>query len=291
MIIRTMRRGRSAPLHIVLLAMAFLLATAPAAAVAGPAAELWPRWLAHDRSAETAIDHSAWARFLSDYLVESKDGINRMRYREVSKADGQALDRYIDALAAVPISEHNRDGQIAYWANLYNALTVQVILDHYPVDSVRDINISPGWFTRGPWGRKLIAVEGEALSLDDIEHRIMRPIWRDPRIHYMVNCAALGCPNLMPKPFTGENWDAMAETAATAFVNHPRGARVEDGRLHVSSIYHWYKEDFGDDDYGVIRHLMQYAEDDLLRRLRSVTRIHRHDYDWDLNEPAEGTSS
>jgi hypothetical protein len=263
---------------------AALLSTLVAAgALAAPQAEPWPRWTVHDPDARASIDHSAWGQFLSRYLVESPDGINRVRYAEVTPADRQALAAYIDALAATPIGAYARDEQFAFWANLYNAVTVRTVLDHYPVDSIRAIDISPGLFTRGPWGRKLVTVEGVPLSLDDIEHRILRPIWRDPRIHYMVNCAALGCPNLAPAPFTAGRTEAMLEDAARAFVNHPRGARVEDGRLHVSSIYHWYREDFGDDDAGVIDHLRRYADDALRRALGSVGRIHRHDYDWALN--------
>jgi Protein of unknown function, DUF547 len=87
------------------------------------------------------------------------------------------------------------------------------------VASIRDIAISPGLFSVGPWGRKLIEVEGEPLSLDDIEHRILRPIWRDPRLHYAVNCAALGCPNLRSSAFTAANADILLETAASDYVN------------------------------------------------------------------------
>jgi Protein of unknown function, DUF547 len=87
------------------------------------------------------------------------------------------------------------------------------------VASIRDIAISPGLFSVGPWGGKLIEVEGEPLSLDDIEHRILRPIWRDPRLHYAVNCAALGCPNLRSSAFTAANADILLETAASDYVN------------------------------------------------------------------------
>ena len=103
----------------------------------------------------------------------------------------------------------SRDEQLAYWINLYNALTVKVILDHYPVKSILDIDISPGWFSIGPWGKKLVAVEGVEISLDDIEHRILRPIWRDPRIHYALNCAAVGCPNLLREAFTGATAEVL----------------------------------------------------------------------------------
>jgi len=269
--------------------LALLFAAGPGkVALAGPAAELWPRWTTHDPGSRATIDHSAWAGFLSRHLVRGEDGITRIRYGAVDASDRDALNAYLEGLVALPISTYRRDEQLAYWANLYNALTVRVMLDHYPVESIRDINISPGLFSRGPWGRKLVSVEGEPLSLDDIEHRIMRPIWQDPRIHYMVNCAALGCPNLLPRPFTADRLNAMMDMAARDFVNHPRGARFEDGRLHVSSIYHWYRTDFGDSDEGVIAHLAAHADGDLARDLRSASRIHGHRYDWALNEAPPG---
>ncbi len=101
-------------------------------------------------------------------------------------------------LAATSADRLRRAEQFPFWINLYNALTVKVVLDHYPVEIIRDIDISPGLFADGPWGKKLVTVEGEALSLDDIEHRILRPIWKDPRLHYVLNCAALGVPIFSP---------------------------------------------------------------------------------------------
>jgi hypothetical protein len=168
--------------------------------------------------------------------------------------------------------------------NLYNALTVQLVLRHYPIKTIREIRISPGWFSVGPWGRKLVVVEEEGLSLDDIEHRILRPIWKDPRIHYAVNCAALGCPNLQPRPFTADGFEQMLDQAARGFVNHPKGARVVDGKLHVSSIYDWYKEDFGSSDTSIIAHVKGYADESLARNLEGVSAIQEYDYDWSLND-------
>ena len=144
-----------------------------------------------------------------------------------------------------PVSSLNRGEQLAYWINFYNALTVQVILDHYPTDSILDIKISPGFFSIGPWDKKLVTVEGEELSLNDMEHRILRPIWRDPRIHYGVNCASIGCPNLLTTAYTADNVDGLLTENAVAYVNHPRGASLQNGALTVSSIYDWFEEDFG----------------------------------------------
>ena len=97
-----------------------------------------------------------------------------------------ALNAYVENLSRMPINDFNRAEQKAFWINLYNALTVKVVLAAYPVKSIRDIAISPGLFARGPWGKKLIEIDGETVSLNDIEHRILRPIWRDPRLHYAL---------------------------------------------------------------------------------------------------------
>lgn len=256
---------------------------APTSALAAPKSELWPRWSAHNPNSNAKIDHSAWGQLLGRYVARDAAGLNRFDYGSVTAADQQLLAGYLGGLVNRQISRFNRAEQRAYWINLYNALTVRVILDHYPVRTIRDIDISPGWFADGPWGKKLATVEGERLSLDDIEHRILRPIWRDPRIHYAVNCAAVGCPNLQRRVFTAGNAEALLDAAARAYVNDPRGARVEGDDLVVSSIYVWFQEDFGDSDEGVIAHLQRYAGPPLKAHLTGRDTIDRHAYDWALN--------
>jgi hypothetical protein len=262
-----------------------LLGLSIGAVSAAPKAELWPRWSGHDAQSTLTIDHQAWSDWIGRYLVIGDDGINRLAYQRVSDADHAGLKAYINSLAALPISRYNRAEQQAFWINLYNALTVDVVLDHYPLDSIRDIK--SGFFSSGPWGLELVEVEGEKLTLDDIEHRILRPIWQDPRIHYAVNCASLGCPNLQPTAFTAANTERLLDTAAGEFVNHPRGARVDDGRLQVSSIYDWFEADFGGNDAGVIAHLRAYAGDELRQALIPVKRVSDDDYDWSLNRAPE----
>jgi hypothetical protein len=254
---------------------------------AAPKADLWQRWTAHDPGATATIDHSPWDRFLKTYVSAFPDGVNRVAYARVSDAGRERLDRYIDVLTAVPISVYSRDEQRAYWINLYNALTVQVVLNHYPVKSIR--RIKPNLFSIGPWRKKLITVEGEQLSLDDIEHRILRPIWRDPRLHYAVNCAAIGCPNLQTEAYTASNTDALLDRGAQKYVNNARGAAFRNGRLIVSSIYEWFQEDFGNSDQGVIQHLQRYAEPALASRLNGAKRISGDRYDWTLNDAARAS--
>ncbi len=282
-------------LSTLLVAFAAALAPLPAAAFSlealfAPKAELWQRWAGHVATSTEAVDHRPWERFLKTYVAQADDGVNRAAYGRVTGADKRALDGYVNALAAIPISAYTRSEQLPYWINLYNALTVKVVLDHYPVASILDIDISPGLFANGPWNKKLVRIEGEMVSLNDIEHRILRPIWRDPRIHYAVNCASFGCPNLQPTAFTAANADALLTAAARAYVNHPRGARIEGGRLIVSSIYVWFQEDFGGSDAGVISHLERYAGPELRSRLAQVKRIGKHTYDWALNDVSDAGS-
>jgi hypothetical protein len=259
-----------------------LPALAPSLARAAPRAEPWPHWRASDESSPLTIDHSAWEAFLAKYLVaESADGISRVAYRRVLPEDREALSLYIALLGGLPITAYRRAEQLAYWINLYNALTVRTVLEHYPVDSILDIGPKR---SSGPWRQKLIHIEGEEVSLDDIEHRILRPFWRDPRLHYGLCLAALGSPDLAPRAFRAATAEAMLDAAARAYVNSPRGARLERDRLFVSSIYVWYKADFGGSDRDVIQHLKRYAKPKLAEALARQTRIAGDSFDWSLND-------
>lgn len=251
-------------------------------------AEPWPKWDAHDDTATTVVDHRAWDGFLHRYAHQAGDGIVRVAYGRVTAADRATLTQDLQRLGALPISAYSRKEQLAYWIDLYNELTVVFVLDHYPITGIKAASFMPGLFSSTPWSRKLITIEGEQLSLDDIEHRILRPGWHDPRIHYALNCASLGCPNLQPVAFTADNTDALLERGAREYVNHLRGASVVDGKLTVSSIYVWYKADFGDTDAGVIAHLRRYAEPGLASALAIVQKISDHHYDWSLNDDVQG---
>jgi len=262
-------------------------------AAAAPSPDLWPRWQANQPESNLAIDHSPWDMMLKKYLLTNHpSGINRFRYAAVSAADRQILKIYLERLQGVGVSSLNLNEQKAFWVNLYNALTVQIVLDHYPTKSIMDINISPGMFNRGPWDAKLLKIEGEEVSLNDIEHRILRPIYRDNRLHYALNCASLGCPNLQPQAYTAANLEQFLVQGASDYVNHPRGAKMADGKLQVSSIYKWFQVDFGGSEQGVIRHLLlfldqggktQGAEDKLAEKARSYDKGLRYEYDWNVN--------
>jgi hypothetical protein len=255
-----------------------------------PQADLWPKWQNHDPASIRKIDHSVWDALLKKYLVAPHpSGINRFRYGSVTPEDRKALKGYLESLQSLPVSAYNRTEQKAYWINLYNALTVEVVLSRYPVASIRDIGISPGLFSRGPWDAKLLTVEGEKLSLNDIEHRILRPIWKDARVHYAVNCASLGCPNLQHAAFTAENMETLLDRGAREYVNHPRGVAVRNRKLRVSSIYVWFRGDFGGSADDLMEHWREYADGPLANELKNYSGGLEHDYDWRLNDPETKT--
>lgn len=252
-----------------------------------PSAELWPHWQRHDPTHSGVIDFSAWDALLQRVVVSGDDGINRVDYGALAGREAAALQRAVAEMARIQVGSYGRDEQIAYWINLYNAVTLQVVATHYPVDSIRDIDISPGWFADGPWDAPLVSVEGEDLTLNDIEHRILRPIWRNPRIHYAVNCASLGCPNLAASAYRGGDIEARLDTAAWDYVNHPRGVAIRDGRVTVSKIYDWFLEDFGGSTAGLLAHLHRYAAPALAARLQEIGDIDGTAYDWALNDVGE----
>ena len=257
----------------------------PLPATGAPSADLWPRWEAHSQESIQVVDHLQWDILLKKYLVTNHpSGINRFRYTDVTLDDKKSLNTYLQQLQKVKISSLNKDEQKAYWVNLYNSLTVKVILDHYPVKSIMDIDISPGLFSNGPWDAKLLQIEEEEMSLNDIEHRILRPIFKDNRLHYALNCASLGCPNLQPVAFTSNNTEELLETSSKEYINSPRGAQFIKDKLQVSSIYKWFQADFGGSEEGVINHLQEYATDNLADTLKTYKKGLRFDYDWGLNQ-------
>lgn len=283
------RRPAMFRMQVMLMTAALFFWFAPADAgllekLFAPRARLWDYWTQYEPDSNQKIDHSAWGVFLDTYLSKDHDGISRVDYGGVSSEDRASLEAYIDRMQAVTITRYSRPQQFAYWTNLYNALTIDVVHDHYPVKSIRDIKLSGGLFSAGPWNKKLLEIEGKKVSLNDIEHRILRPIWKDPRIHYALNCASLGCPNLAPVPFTAENSEQLLELGAAEYVNHPRGVQLREGRLWVSSTYIWFEPDFGGGKQGVVEHLIRYAGTALAADLQKTAKISGSDYDWSLND-------
>lgn len=240
----------------------------------------------------SAEDTATYGKLLEKYVSASSSGIHLVDYASWKKndADKAALSAYLDSLKEQKPSAMTKDEAHVFWINLYNAETLKIVIDNYPVDSIRDIKSEgtslldfKAFF--GPWRTKVATVEGKHYSLDDIEHKTIRPTFKDARSHYALNCASIGCPNLKLTPWSAATLEADLEAAASDFVNHPRGVTVSpDGKLNVSSIYVWFEEDFGSSDQAVIGHLQKYAKPDLATRLDGKTKIASDSYDWALND-------
>ena len=250
-----------------------------------PSSELIdPYWQSNNAASTNIVDHQIWDAFLSTYVQTDAKSVNRVSYGAVTAEDRNALQDYLDKLQRVEVTQLNRDEQLAYWINLYNAQTIAVVLDHYPVESIRDIKFGKT-FAIGPWGEPLVTVEGRDLSLNDIEHGIVRPVFNEPRIHYALNCAASGCPNLQMMAFTAASLEAMLDAGARAYVNDSRGVRFDaNGDVILSSIYNWFAIDFGAFEPEILEHIRSYASSELRDRLKSIDNVSDYAYDWSLNE-------
>ncbi|PCJ18144.1 MAG: Ser/Thr protein kinase [Gammaproteobacteria bacterium] len=255
-----------------------------ATALSAPTATLIPFWEPHNEKNTATIDHSLWQSILSKYIVSPhKSGVNRFDYGRVSDQDKSTLTLYLNTQTALNPRKYSRAEQKAYWINLYNALTVNLIIQAYPAESITKLGES--FFSFGPWDDVITEVQGQELTLNNIEHGILRPIYKDNRIHYAVNCASYGCPNLSQTAYTAENTNALLNTGAHAYVNHQRGVHFNDEQLVVSSIFHWYKVDFGDSNETLLMHLSRHAEPELAKRLDNYQGEVEHIYDWSLNKP------
>lgn len=242
-----------------------------------------PFWLLSDETNTATIDHSKWQSILDEYLVtDDPSGINYVDYQSLLEEDSQLLVDYLEMLATVNPTAYSRAEQLAYWINLYNALTVKLIIDNYPLESITKLGKSKLSF--GPWDDQITVIASKALSLNDIEHSILRPIWKDYRIHFAVNCASKGCPNLQDQAFTRENTLILFNKAATEYLQHPRGLSYDGKTLTLSSIFDWYKQDFGENQQQRLNTLLKYLPDEVSNQLRSNHYTIKYDYDWALND-------
>lgn len=234
----------------------------------------------------------AFDTLLARYVVGGADGISRVLYRawRDTPEDMAALRSYIRALESARPSQMSASAAVAFWSNLYNAVILEVVLENYPVNSIRDIRSEHGDAdsAHGPWKTNRVVVEGRALSLHAIEHDILRTQFADPRIHYAINCASASCPNLPPRAWRADTLDQELDIAARHYINHTRGVRVlPSGDIEASRIFQWYSADFGDNVLSVLAHQAQYADGPLSDALTRAGKIAAYDYDWSLNDAKE----
>ncbi|MCD6585180.1 MAG: DUF547 domain-containing protein [Desulfobacteraceae bacterium] len=219
-------------------------------------------------------DHGIYADLLAKYV---ENGV--VDYAGFKK-DEKKLDRYLAFLESTDIPGLSRKEQMAFYINVYNAWTIKLILSEYPgVESIKDL----GGFFSGPWKKKFVQLNGKTITLDHIEHDILRPTYKDPRIHFAVNCASKGCPPLIPEPYDGNRLDEQLDRSTREFINDSKRNYLAGDKLYVSSIFKWFSEDFNDD---VIGFFVKFADDPLKKQLqarKNQMKVKYLDYDWMLN--------
>lgn len=234
-------------------------------------------WLYGPGPLAAQLLHSQWSDLLASHV---EDGV--VDYKGFKKDEAE-LDRYLELLARTEPGDLVDSERLAYYINAYNSYTVKLILDNFedgkPPRSIRRI----GGLFSNPWKISFAVLGGQTLSLDNIEHDIIRVEFDEPRIHFAVNCASKSCPPLISEPYRGEVLDEQLEQSTRMFLENPEHNYLEGDTLHVSSIFKWYKEDFDEDP---LSFFLAHATGSLRRSLQEkggAIRIKYLDYDWSLN--------
>lgn len=218
-------------------------------------------------AAESKPDHGLWDALLQQHV--RSDG--RVSYAGL-KVDMADLQAYLDQLAERPIQPNwSRGEKMAYWINAYNAFTVKLILDNYPLKSITALDGGK------PWDVKRIQLGGKTYSLNGIENDILRPQYKDARIHFAVNCAAKSCPQLHNRAYTASNLESLLDKSARAFINNAKFNTLAADKVEVSKIFDWYAADFG---ASLPAYLSQYAKTEI----SPTAQVSFKEYDWALNE-------
>ncbi len=195
--------------------------------------------------------------------------------------DREKLNAYLKLLKEnAPNDSWTKDEQLAYWINAYNAFTVDLILQYYPLKSIRDIGSSiqiP--FVNSPWDIKFIEIAGEKMDLNNIEHGIIRKNFEEPRIHFAVNCASYSCPVLRNEAYVASKLDAQLEEQTMSFINDPLRNRISTKRAEISKLFDWYKGDFTKNG-SLSEFINQYASTKIVKG----TKVSHLDYNWQLNK-------
>ena len=223
---------------------------------------------------QTAVDHGTYAALLKKYVDRG-----HVDYRGF-KTEEEKLDQYLEILENVDPENLPRNEQFAFYINAYNAWTIKLILSGYPgVQSIKNL----GNIITSPWKKKIARINGDLITLDTIEHEILRPRFKDPRVHFAINCAALSCPPLISEPYQGITLDRQLDSSAKNFINNPQRNYLKGNTLYVSKIFKWFARDFDND---VVGFFLTHAEGDFKKRLEAEkgrVKIKYVHYDWALN--------
>lgn len=221
----------------------------------------------------------------------------RFNYQAIAANEGDRarLEAYVARLESLNPGNWNGNDALAYWINMYNAATLELILKHYPVNSIKDI----GGFFSSPWNEDVVVVAGNPLTLNQIENEIIRPKFKDARIHFALNCASISCPPLANFAYVGESIDEQLDQAVKNVLNNDlviemsseeRWIDFRDNKIYVTKIFDWYKEDFAVDG-GVRKFIAEHRPQDEALLLDEKNKLKYMDYNWDLNRVERETVS
>ena len=217
---------------------------------------------------EPKIDHTPWDQLLQKH-VSSKGNVNY----EGFKSDIDRLNNYLVSISKIkPNTDWSRNETMAYWINAYNAYTIKLMLNNYPLKSIMDINGGKAW------DLKFVEIEGEKYSLNNIEHDILRAKYFDSRIHFAVNCASISCPKLSNTAYFAEGLDQKLEKAAKEFINNSAQNTISSNKASVSKLFDWYKDDFTKN--GTVKeYINKYSTTKL-----TTDKISYKEYNWNINK-------
>jgi len=269
-----------------LLSLAFIILFS-ANAFSAPKSKLIEFWDDHESSSRMEVNHNEWQAILSKYVQDQHpSGISRFNYEAVTAEDVLKLKEYIAYLELLDPRQLNLAEAQAFWINLYNALMLDKILDSYQEGSNRAVNrLLRGSLRSSRWSKNIAKVTLQNLSLDDIQHGILRPMWNDPRIHFVITTGALSGANILKTAFNGENNEELLEQSKRDFFSHDKAVRVDDNRIVLNSLFNWYRDDFATDKDSLLRYIRKNVSEDTRKSLEDLSSI-RYEYLWELNAPS-----
>lgn len=233
----------------------------------------------------SAQEHKLFSEILQDYV---KDGL--VDYKNLANDD--RLKEYLDQLSSIDPEKLNQSQQLAFWINAYNAFTLYIISENYPVESITDLHTGGkiiGYLLgKTVWDKEFIIINDKKYSLNNIEHKILRKM-NEPRIHFAIVCASISCPELRNEAFEADKLEIQLEEQAQRFINDPSRNSFDLGNreAEISEIFNWFDEDFGDSEEEVLIFISDYLTDEIASEIKdnfSEWDISYMDYDWGLNE-------
>lgn len=253
---------------------------------AAPKAELIKFWDDSEPLSSMLANHDAWQEILTAYVDDQHpSGINRFDYSAVTASDARKLKEHLVAVQKLEPRQLNSNEAKAYWINMFNAILVDKIVDAYQSGSSRAVKrILNGGLRSSGWGDDVAEILMQSISLNDIEHGILRPIWKDSRIHFALSAGTVGGANIQKTAFSGDNVEELLEKARVEFFQHPRSVRIKGNRVILNTVFEWYASDFASNKKALLAYIRENVSEEKRRMMQGRSKI-RYDYSWDLNAP------